>query len=228
MTNLSEKDSASLKSKLKKGTRVICRIDRNEWYTGTVTSTDNQIEVTFDDGSKSTAQDDELQFIKPLRFDKKSTQALTYDQAEVLWRKTLTRIIYDPTYEEQFVLDLSNAEKPWVEMQRSLSELTTLFPFNELLTLDFRSPVHEYSLGATSVNVAKLTPKIISSLIVSAADSIERFALRCGLKVDRNADSSRIILSSPLSPDHIRIRVHLRIRVGVFKDGKSYVQVTPI
>jgi hypothetical protein len=74
----------------------------------------------------------------------------------------------------------------------------------------------------------KLTSKIITSLITTAADAVERFAKLCGLVVQRNEDSSRIVLSSPLSPDHIRMRVHLRIRVGVFKGGKSYVQIAPI
>lgn len=228
MTNRSEKDYAAFKSKLKKGTRVICRIDKNEWYTGTVSSIAEGVEITFDDGSKSVAQNDELSFVKVLRVDRQSKVALTYDQAEVLWRKTLTRVVYDNTHERDFVLDLSQTEKPWMEIKSALSALTNLAPFNELLTLDFRSPIHEYSLGLASVNMDKLTSKVITSLINTSADAIERFAKLCGLSVQRNADSSRIVLSSALSPDHIRMRVHLRIRVGVFKGGKSYVQIAPI
>ncbi|MET0980314.1 MAG: hypothetical protein ABWX90_03600 [Candidatus Saccharimonadales bacterium] len=228
MSNRSEKDYAALQSKLTKGTRVICRIDRNEWYTGTVTATDSGIEVTFDDGSKSVAANDDLKFVKRLRQSKVTKDALTYDQAEVLWRKTLTRVVYNESLEKDFALNLIKADKPWIEIQSCLSSITTLSPFNELLTLDFRSPVHEYSLGVASVRVEKLTPKIINSLITTAADSVQRFAKACDLVVQRNADSSRIILSSPLSPDHIRMRIHLRIRVGAFKDGKSYVQIAPI
>lgn len=221
VNNRSTKDEA-LKSKLRKGTRVICRIDKNEWYTGTIADVGESVNIDFDDGSKSAAPNDELKFIKRLLVDRQSKVALTFDQAEPLWKKTMTRVIYDARMEKEFAVNLRDCAKPWIEVQQSLRNVCKLMPFNELLTLDFRSPIHEYSLGMFSSHTNKLTPTIVESLLETTADAVEKFAKACGLIVQRNGDNSRLAVSNSHQ------RQQLRIRLGAFKGGRSYVQVTPI
>lgn len=220
MTNRS-KDSEALKSKLTKGTRVICRIDKDEWYTGSISYVGDFVEVAFDDGSASQARGDELRYIKRLLINRISKTALTYDQAEPLWNKNIARVIYDPKVEKEFAINLQNSSKPWIEMLDGLRNVTTLTPFNELLTLDYRSPVHEYSLGALTCKVEKLTEKRIDSLIETAAQAVMRFARACGLTVQRS-DASSLAISNA----HMRQRI--RIKMGAFKGGRAYVQVTPV
>lgn len=220
MTNRS-KDYEALKSKLTKGTRVICRIDKDEWYTGSISYVGDFVEVAFDDGSASQARGDELRYIKRLLENRISKTALTYDQAEPLWNKGISRVIYDPKVEKEFAIDLRDSSKPWVEMLDGLRNVSTLTPFNELLTLDFRSPVHEYSLGVPTCKVDKLTERKINSLIDTAALAVTKFAKACGLMVQQS-DASSIAISNP----HMRQRI--RIKMGAFKGGRAYVQVTPV
>lgn len=221
MTNRSEKDVAAIKSKLKKGVRVICRIDKDEWYTGTINEVSDCVEIVFDDGSKSVAADDELNFIKRMHTNRVSKTALTFDQAEPLFRKHMTRVVYDAKAEQSNALSLVDERKPWVAVKENLSLVSSLVPFNELLTIDYRSPVHEYSLGMAGPHTDKLTSAAVSSMIKTAGDAVERFAKACGMTVQR-AEDSRLAISNP----HIRQRI--RIKVGAFKDGRSYVQVAPI
>jgi hypothetical protein len=220
MTNRS-KDYDVLKSKLTKGTRVICRIDKDEWYTGSISNVDEFVEVAFDDGTASQARDEEIRFIKRLLVNRISKKALTYDQAEPLWNKNITRVIYDPSMEKEFSFNLTESKKPWIEMLDGLRNVSTLIPFNELLTLDFRSPVHEYSLGIITCKLEGLTEKKINSLIESSAKAVARYARSCGLMVQQS-DTSSLAISNPF------VRQRIRIKLGAFKGGRAYVQITPV
>lgn len=219
--NEPKKDSAALKSKLVQGTRVICRIDKDEWYTGTVSSV-SPLKILFDDGSDSEPADAELRYIKLMCKERRSETPLTRFQAEPLWKKHLTSVLYNHAVENEFKSDLKNRSKPWIDLQLGMRSVTTLSPFNELLTLDFRSPVLEYCLGMMSVHTDKLTPKIADSLIRSAAECVERFASACGMIVQHSDDPSRFAISNA------KVRQNIRIKLGAFKGGLSYVQVIPV
>lgn len=220
MTNRS-KDYDALKSKLAKGTRVICRIDKDEWYTGSILSVEEFVEVAFDDGTASQARGEELRFIKRLLVNRISKNALTYDQAEPLWNKNIARVIYDSKVEKEFAANLAESTRPWIEMIDGLRNVSTLVPFNELLTLDFRSPVHEYSLGIITCKLENLTDRKINSLIETTAKAVTKFARSCGLTVQQS-DPSSIAISNPY------VRQRIRIKMGAFKGGRAYVQITPV
>lgn len=215
------KDYESLKSKLTKGTRVICRIDKNEWYTGSISSVGDFVEVAFDDGTASQAEGEDIRYIKRLLVNRISKQALTYDQAEPLWNRNISRVIYDSRIEKEFAVNLSESKRPWIEMIDGLRNVSTLIPFNELLTLDFRSPVHEYSLGIITCKLENLTDKKINSLIETTAKAVTKFARSCGLTVQQS-DPSSIAISNPY------VRQRIRIKMGAFKGGRAYVQITPV
>lgn len=212
-----------MKSKLKKGTRVICRIAKNEWYTGTVQKVDEKVEVVFDDGFRTVAEDDELHFIKRMRQNCVSLQPLNLEMARALYLSAPLNVVsYDEKNESNFKTDLSASDRPWLELLHGLRNVTTLTPFNELLLLDFRSPIHEYSLGMLSKKVDKLNAQDIEKLLHTAASSVIRFAKACNLVAQCSEDNSRIAISNATS------RQTLRIKLGAFKGGRAYIQVAPI
>lgn len=211
------KDLAA-KSKLAKGTRVICRIDRDEWYTGAVDS-ESPLRIVFDDGSDSFPSVGELKYIKRMIVERSSPTALTRFQAEPLWRRYPVRVLYDAFNERRLRVDLRTHEKPWPELQTMLSDITTLVPFNRLLTLDFRSPRLEFCCGMESVPTDKLTPEIANTLIDSTVDAVARAAASCNLSVRR--DGSQLVLSNAV------VRQKIRVKLGAFANGQVYVQVLP-
>lgn len=75
-----------------KGSRVVVKAAKDEWYTGTVTRVGaKSISVTFDDHATAVIQAEDWAEIRPMILDYKSDESLTDSEANPLWNKRGTR-----------------------------------------------------------------------------------------------------------------------------------------
>ena len=78
----------ALDSVYAKGDRVVGRVKKNEWYTGTVKRVSAAgVLVIFDDGFKATVEPSDFKHLRPLTKNKKLKRALTDDEVEVIASK---------------------------------------------------------------------------------------------------------------------------------------------
>lgn len=68
----------------KRGDRVICKVDKDEWYTGTVTRAGAKVHVDFDDDFDAVIDENDFKHIKALTTPKKSKRALSDAQMKIL------------------------------------------------------------------------------------------------------------------------------------------------
>jgi hypothetical protein len=70
-----------------KGDRIIAKIAKNEWHTGTVTRAGAKLGLKFDDGATATVDPEDFKLVKKLTTDKVSKKPLTDVQAKPLFAK---------------------------------------------------------------------------------------------------------------------------------------------
>lgn len=206
------------KQSLKPEQRVLCRVDRDEWYTGTIEAVAKNVVVLLDDGTRITAADSELRYIRRMRVNRRSPTALTLDQARFLYQNRTTSVLYDAEAEKLVVVDLKNDPDPWPVLFDLLQAATSLVAFNSLLSIESRNPDYELTLATNGPPLIHLTEQMLDQLLTTAGDAVERLALATGLRVQRRP------LSLNISNAHTRIRLDLKI--SMYATNRSFLTIT--
>lgn len=79
-------DPAVYRKQLSEGVRVVCKIAKNEWYTGTVTRrTKRFVHIDFDDGSDAKVENEDLKDVHVMTVNKQFPRALKAAEAKELF-----------------------------------------------------------------------------------------------------------------------------------------------
>jgi hypothetical protein len=81
----------------KKDDRVVVKIKKDEWYTGTVKSFGKKLRIAFDDGEVVTVDPEDFKLVKLLIKNKKTKKHLTNEEAKALYTKTIQVLRPKPT-----------------------------------------------------------------------------------------------------------------------------------
>lgn len=139
----------------KKGDRVIVRIKKNEWYTGTVKRAGAKaVKIDFDDGADADVEPADFKHIKPMLKAKKSKKPLSLEEAKALYtapavKKTVVKKIQVPAVKTpvkgklnnplgrgKWRIYISNQGTKWACEVR---DHPTTYRYRESTTFDFAS-----------------------------------------------------------------------------------------
>lgn len=90
------------KKNLTVGTRVVVKIQNNEWYTGSIVRAGKKVKVDFDDGPDALIADEDLKDVKIMTVKKISHKPLTDTEARALFStKTIKSKVVAPQNSHQ-------------------------------------------------------------------------------------------------------------------------------